>query len=85
MEISDFGAGRRCWVVGLRFSSPPRYACFREEHPSGWMWTSELTEAETFRTKEQAEAHIRGDMAELIDGNEDVKILEVEMKVGEAR
>ena len=81
MEISDFGAGRRCWVVGLRFSSPPRYACFREEHPSGWMWTSELTEAESFSTREQAVRHMEGDMAELVDGNPDVVPVAVELKV----
>lgn len=81
MEISDFGAGRRCWVVGLRFSSPPRYACFREEHPSGWMWTSELTEAESFSTREQAVRHMEGDMAGLVDGNPDVVPVAVELKV----
>lgn len=81
MEISDFGAGRRCWVVGLRFSSPPRYACFREEHPSGWMWTSELTEAESFSTREQAVRHMEGDMAGLVDGNPDVVPVAVELKM----
>ena len=64
-----------------RFSSPPRYACFREEHPSGWMWTSELTEAESFSTREQAVRHMEGDMAGLVDGNPDVVPVAVELKV----
>lgn len=86
MDMDEFAAnGGYAFVIGLAFCFPPRYTCFREEHPSGWMWTSKLTEAETFRTKEQAEAHMRGDMAALVDGNEDVKVLKVEMKVGEAR
>ena len=80
MDLADFRNGS-AYVVGLAFSFPPRYAAFTEASPSGWMWTSRLTDAETFATKEQAEAHMRGDMAELVDGNEDVKILEVEMKV----
>ena len=83
MDLADFRNGPT-YVVGLSFCFPPRYACFKETHPSGWMWTSELTEAETFATKEQAEAHMRGDLAELVDGNEDVKVLKVEVKVGAA-
>lgn len=86
MDLDEFAAnGGHAFVVGLAFSFPPRYACFKEAAPSGWMWTGELTEAETFRTREQAEAHMRGDMAALVDGNEDVKVLKVEMKVGEAK
>lgn len=82
MDLRDFSEnGGHAYVVGLAFCFPPRYACLS---PSGWMWTSELTEAETFATREQAEAHMRGGMAELVDGNEDVKVMEVEMKVGEA-
>lgn len=86
MDLDDFAAnGGHAFVVGLAFCFPPRYASFTEASPSGWMWTGELTDAETFRTREQAEAHMRGDMAALVDGNEDVKVLKVEMKVGEAR
>ena len=48
------------------------------------MWTSELTEAETFSTKEDAEYGMWNDMVELIDGNKDVKVLKVELKVGPA-
>lgn len=84
ISLSMFDNGGYAYVVGLACSSPPRYACFKETAPSGWMWTGELTEAEFFRTKEQAEAHLRGDMAELVDGNGDVKVLKVEMKVSEA-
>ena len=86
MDMDEFAAnGGYAFVAGLAFSFPPRYASFTEASPSGWMWTGELTDAETFRTREQAEAHMRGDMAGLVDGNEDVKVLKVEMKVGEAR
>lgn len=86
MDLEEFAAnGGHAFVVGLAFCFPPRYACFKETAPSGWIWTGELTEAETFGTREQAEAHMRGDMAALVDGNEDVKVLKVEMKVGEAR
>ena len=85
MDWGDFRSnGGHAYVVGLSFCFPPRYACFKETYPSGWMWTSELTEAETFATKEQAEAHMRGDMAGLVGGNEDVKVLKVTMKVGPA-
>ena len=85
MDLKEFREnGGHAYVVGLAFCFPPRYVCFHEEHPFGWMWTGELTEAETFASKEQAEAHLRGSMAELVDGNEDVKVLKVEMKVGEA-
>ena len=84
MSLSMFDNGGPAYVVGLAHGSPPRYARFKETHPSGWTWTSELTKAELFRTKKQAEAHMGGDMAELVDGNEDVKVLKVEMKVSEA-
>ena len=85
MDLKDFeDNGGHAYVVGLDFCFPPRYACFKETHPSGWMWTGELTEAETFATKEQAMLHMKGDMAELVNGNEDVKVLKVEMKVGPA-
>lgn len=85
MDLEDFeDNGGHAYVVGLNFCFPPRYACFKETHPSGWMWTERLAEAETFATREQAEAHMKGDMAELVDGNEDVKVLKVEMKVGPA-
>lgn len=85
MDLEDFESnGGYAYVVGLSFCFPPRYACFKETAPSGWMWTSELTEAETFRTREQAGAHMRGDMASLVDGNGDVKVLKVEMKAAPA-
>jgi len=45
------------------------------------MWTSELTEAETFRTREQAMRHMRGDMRKLIDGDRRVNVLKVRMTV----
>lgn len=83
MDIEDFRNGP-AFVVGLSFCFPPRYAAFKETEPSGWMWTSELTEAETFATYQAAERHLLGDMAGLVDGNEDVKVLKVEMKVSEA-
>lgn len=86
MDMDEFAAnGGYAFVVGVAFSFPPRYACFKEAHPSGWTWTKELTEAETFLTEEQAKAHLKGDMAGLVDGNRDVKVLKVEMKVGEAK
>lgn len=83
ISLSMFDNNSPAYVVGLAHSSPPRYACYKETHPSGWTWTGELTEAEFFWTKEQAEAHMKGDMAALVDGNEDVKVLEVRMEVSE--
>ena len=83
MDIEDFRNGP-AFVVGLSFCFPPRYAAYNERPPFGWMWTSELTEAETFATYQAAERHLLGDMAGLVDGNEDVKVLKVEMKVSEA-
>ena len=86
MDLEEFREnGGHAYIVGLSFCFPPRYVCFKETEPSGWMWTSELTEAETFMTKEQAEAHLKGSMASLVDGNGDVKVLKVELKVGEAK
>lgn len=84
ISLSVFDNSSPAYVVGLAHGSPPRYARFRETPPSGWTWTGELTEAEFFWTKEQAEAHLKGDMAELVDGNGDVKVLKVELKVSEA-
>lgn len=85
MDMDDFAAnGGFAFVVGLSFCFPPRYVAYNERPPFGWMWTSELTEAETFATYQAAERHLLGDMAGLVDGNEDVKVLKVEMKVGAA-
>ena len=82
MDLSDFEYnGGHAYVVGLHFCFPPKYATFSLS--KGWTWTNELTKAETFSTKEVARAHKEGEgMASLIDGNEDVMILKVEMKVG---
>ena len=83
MDIADFAANGDCaYVAGKIRRAPPRYAAFRAKSPSGWTWTNELTEAETFQTKEAVERHMREDMAGLVDGNEDVKVLKVQMKVG---
>ena len=84
MDIADFADnGNFAFVVGIDYCFPHRYryAAFKSGHPSGWMWTSELSEAETFRTKEAAERHVRGDMSGLVDGNENVKVLKVQMAV----
>lgn len=80
MDLADFGDGP-AYAVGLSFCLPPRYACFRETPPSGWMWTTDLLEAETFRTEAAARRHLEGDMAALVGGNEDVEVLRIEMKV----
>lgn len=85
MELEKFREnGGHAFVVGLQFCFPPRYAMFDVSHPDGWVWTSDLTEAETFSTKEDAEYGMWNDMVGLIDGNKDVKVLKVELKVGPA-
>lgn len=81
MSLSMFDNGCPAYVVGLAHGSPPRYARFKEAHPSGWMWTSELAKAELFRTETQAKAHLRGDMAPLVAGT-NARVLKVELKVG---
>lgn len=81
MDLKDFSDnGGYAYVVGLKYSVPPRYAAFRAESPSGWMWTDDITEAESFRTRWEAYAHLKGDMAALVDGNGDVTVIKVEMK-----
>lgn len=81
MDLDEFREnGGHAYVVGISFPTPPRYARFRERHPSGWEWTGELTEAETFPTGERAAAHLRGDMAPFVAGT-NARVLKVEMKV----
>lgn len=83
MDLSDFECnGGHAYVVGMRFCFPPKYVAFKPLH--GWAWTDMLTKAETFRAKEEALSHMKGDMASLVNGNKDVKILKVKMKVGPA-
>jgi len=83
MDLIDFEKGH-AYIVGLHFCFPPRYARFKETDPSGWTWTDELTKAETFATKRQAERHMRGAMKKLIAEDRRVQVLKVEMKVGPA-
>ena len=87
MDLGDFAAnGGFAFVVGSAPGFPPaRYVGFQASHPGGWKWTDELTKAETFRTREQAMRHMRGDMRRLIDGDRRVTVLKVEMKIGEAK
>lgn len=87
MDLYDFrGNGGHAYVVGLHFCFPPKYAKFSLSSPTlgCWVWTDRLMDAETFLTKEEALSHMKGGMASLVDGNKDVKVLKVEMKVGPA-
>lgn len=83
MDLDEFAAnGGHAFVIGFAPGFPPaRYVTFRASHPGGWKWTDELTKAETFLTKRQAERHMRGDMRKLIDGDKRVTVLKVQMKV----
>lgn len=83
MDLDDFAAnGGFAFVIGSAPGfSPARYATFKVSHPGGWTWTDELTKAETFATKGQAERHMRGNMGRLVDGDRRVTVLKVQMRV----
>lgn len=84
MDLKDFkNNGGYAYVVGT-FCIPPRYVRFSGKDPRIWAWTDDLMKAETFETRWQAEAHLNGSMARLVDGNGDVDILKVEIKVSVA-
>ncbi len=86
MEIRDLAEGHT-WVLGAPLCSPPRYVRFNASR-GVWYWTTRLTKAESFLDEDSARRQLEWNpqLRELLkDGNEDVKVLKVEMKVGEAR